>query len=106
MDTYRFRSGVEAIISLFILMTRTTITLSGFKKNIIYSQKLKTLAINIFRIAGYLQSIGVSTKLSKFLAYCFAFSGLRKQIIIPDILPLLVCIFVENNPTNKQSYLR
>ncbi|MEA3437466.1 MAG: transposase [Thermodesulfobacteriota bacterium] len=79
MDTYRFRSGIEATISRFILMTSARRSRYRGLEKMRFSQKLKALAINMFRITRYLQSIGILIKLSDFIASFFVFSGLRKQ---------------------------
>jgi hypothetical protein len=56
-DNYRYRSGVEATISRFIMMTSARrMRYRGLKK-MNFAQKMRALAINMFRVVKYLRKI-------------------------------------------------
>ncbi len=57
-DEYRYRSGIEASISRFILMTSgRRMRYRGLKK-MNFAQQMRALAINMFRIRKYLKKLG------------------------------------------------
>ncbi len=70
-DKYRYRSGIEATNSRFIHMTGARrLRYRGLEK-MRFGQKLRALAINVFRIRKYLQKLRKFTKLSTFFANNF-----------------------------------
>ena len=70
-DKYRYRSGIEATNSRFIHMTGARrLKYRGLEK-MRFGQKLRALAINVFRIREYLQKLRKFTKLSTFFANNF-----------------------------------
>ncbi|MCD4817251.1 MAG: transposase, partial [Candidatus Cloacimonetes bacterium] len=56
-DEYRYRSGIEATNSRFIHMTGVRRSRYRGLEKMKFGQKLKALAINVFRIAKYLQKV-------------------------------------------------
>ena len=56
-DEYRYRSGIEATNSRFIHMTGVRRSRYRGLEKMKFGQKLKTLAINVFRTAKYLQKL-------------------------------------------------
>lgn len=56
-DEYRYRSGIEATNSRFIHMTGARRSKYRGLEKMKFGQKLKALAINVFRIAKYLQKV-------------------------------------------------
>ena len=55
IDKYRYRSGIEATNSRFIHMTSARRSRYRGLKKIRFGQKLKALAINVFRVVKYLE---------------------------------------------------
>jgi hypothetical protein len=75
-DIYRYRSGIEATNSRFISMTGARRSRYRGLKKMSFSQTLKALAINMHRVAGYMQRIGDCGTIFSFLArylhkFCF-----------------------------------
>lgn len=65
-DEYRYRSGIEATNSRFIHMTSARRSRYRGLKKMRFGQKLKALAINVFRIVKYLEKLTDYPKFSKF----------------------------------------
>lgn len=57
-DIYRFRSGIEATNSRFVSMTGARRSRYRGLNKMRFCQKLKALAINVFRVTGYMRRIG------------------------------------------------
>jgi hypothetical protein len=73
-DEYRYRSGIEATNSRFIHMTGSRrLRYCGLEK-MKFGQKLRALAINIFRIVKYLKKSGKPVNILTFFIYTFNFS--------------------------------
>ena len=75
-DIYRFRSGIEATNSRFISMTGARRSRYRGLNKMRFSQKLKALAINVFRVTGYMRKLGDFRYILSFYAqyfqkYCF-----------------------------------
>ena len=73
-DEYRYRSGIEATNSRFILMTSARRLRYRRLGKMKFGQKLKALAINVFRVVKYNEKLVNYDKISKFFADNFYFS--------------------------------
>ena len=79
IDEYKYRSGVEATNSRFIYMTGGRRSRYRGLKKMRFSQKLKALAINMYRVAKYLRELGHSVKISEILSYFHRFCLLESK---------------------------
>jgi len=74
-DEYRYRSGIEATNSRFIHMTGARrLRYRGLEK-MRFGQKLRALAINVFRTTKYLRKTGKSSDILTFSINNFIFSS-------------------------------
>jgi len=78
-DQYRYRSGIEATNSRFISMTGGRRSRYRCLEKMRFSQKLKALAINMFRVAKYLRELPESVYFSKLKSFFSHFPLLRGQ---------------------------
>ncbi|MBC8385255.1 MAG: transposase [Candidatus Cloacimonetes bacterium] len=74
-DEYRYRSGIEATNSRFILMTSARRSRYRGLEKMKFAQKLKALAINVFRVVKYRKKLGKSVDISYFSFNNFIFSS-------------------------------
>jgi hypothetical protein len=86
-DKYRFRSGIEATISRFISMTGARRSRYRGLSKMRFSQTLKALGINMFRICRYITEMAYFLLFS--LIFCskkwiLEFLGRQKQILEPE----------------------
>lgn len=79
IEQYRLRSGIEATNSRFISMTGGRRSRYRGLKKMRFSQKLKALAINMYRVAKYLRELGHSVKISEILSYFHRFFLLESK---------------------------
>jgi len=73
IDEYKYRSGIEATNSRFIYMTGGRRSRYRGLEKMRFSQKLKALAINMYRVAKYLRCLRHSVKFSDILSYFHRF---------------------------------
>ena len=74
-DEYRYRSGIEATNSRFILMTSARRSRYRGLEKMKFGQKLKALAINVFRVVRYREKLRIHTNIINFSGYIFGFSS-------------------------------
>ena len=79
IEQYKLRSGIEATNSRFISMTGGRRSRYRGLKKMRFSQKLKALAINMYRIAKYLRELPDSVHISDFWSYFPCFRLLRSR---------------------------
>lgn len=79
IDQYKLRSGIEATNSRFISMTGGRRSRYRGLEKMRFSQKLKALAINMYRIAKYLKELPDFVHISSFWAYFSNFCFLRSR---------------------------
>jgi competence protein ComGF len=76
-EEYRYRSGIEATNSRFISMTYARRSRYRGLTMMIFSQKLKALGINMFRITKYNKDGGIFGYLIEHLTQIFVFENLQ-----------------------------
>jgi len=89
IDVYRYRSGIEATNSRFISMTGGRRSRYRGLEKMRFSQKLKALAINMYRITKYLRRLRDLVKIYDILPYFHHFcllEGKKRQFQLPEII--------------------
>lgn len=79
IDQYKLRSGIEATNSRFISMTGGRRSRYRGLEKMRFSQKLKALAINMYRVSKYLKELPDFVHISSFWAYFSNFCFLRSR---------------------------
>jgi len=89
IEQYKLRSGIEATNSRFISMTGGRRSRYRGLKKMRFSQKLKALAINMYRVTKYLRVLRDSVKISHICSYFHRFcllEGINWHFQFPKII--------------------